>query len=298
MKKNIVIGFILSLAVISVVGCSKETNDVVNTEVIEIEKAVEVENIVSEKVSEVESKYNVEVIDTVVVEENGETKVYVKTEEPVVVSFDNSTEEEEVTGEIVVEEDTSEEQTSWGTANPYIRVIDSSETAKHDNYYFTIVNDNVSEACVNEVISYVNMIPEDLVGSLGYYTMTVTNSYDGTGLNSSISGITRNKSSEIFIRATSSSFKYTVIHEIAHALDYSCGAGGYLSNNEEFQAIYQNEKDSFKSTVRINYDGHGVSTSKEYFADAFQEYIVSPEQLKANTPQTYEFFNTYFPIYD
>lgn len=301
MKRNIVIGFILSLAVISVVGCSNKTEDVVNTEIVEIEKPVEVENIVSEKVSEIESEHGVEVIDTVVVEENGETKVYVKTKEPVVISYDSSTEisDSEQETEEIIEEEVVENNQSWGTyTNPYIRVVDSSETALHDSYYFTVVNDNVSDACVNEVIEYINMIPEDLIGCLSHYTLTVTNSYDGTGLSNGISGITRNKSMEIYIRATPSSFKYTVIHEIAHALDYNCGAGSYLSNNPEFQAIYQSEKDNYKSTVHIVNDGHGVSTSKEYFADAFQEYIINPNELAKNTPQTYEFLMTYFPIYD
>lgn len=90
----------------------------------------------------------------------------------------------------------------------------------------------------------------------------------------------------IMIKDEVGSAKRTVFHEFGHLLDYRQLLLDYSSTNE-FKAIYQEEKENFK-TIYSDYD-YAISTNKEYFATAFAEYMINPDRLKSNTPKTYDY---------
>lgn len=90
----------------------------------------------------------------------------------------------------------------------------------------------------------------------------------------------------IMIKDEVGSAKRTVFHEFGHLLDYRQLLLDYSSTNE-FKAIYQEEKENFK-TIYIDYD-YAISNNKEYFASAFAEYMMNPDRLKSNTPKTYDY---------
>lgn len=82
----------------------------------------------------------------------------------------------------------------------------------------------------------------------------------------------------------------SILHEVGHALDYTCG---FVSDRKEFSAIYDAEKNVFCSTFNVNANGHNASSTIEYFATSYHYYITNPELLKENCPKTYEYIKKY-----
>jgi hypothetical protein len=82
----------------------------------------------------------------------------------------------------------------------------------------------------------------------------------------------------------------TVCHELGHMIDYSYKTHKFISDSPQFKAIYNKEKLGFN--VDYLYD-YVTRDSKEYFAQAFSEYIRNPWTLKSCSPKTYEFMKNY-----
>lgn len=76
----------------------------------------------------------------------------------------------------------------------------------------------------------------------------------------------------------------SVLHEMGHFIDYVCG---YLSETEEYKEIWGSEIEAFKS---FHYTAdENTSTANEYFAESFQVYIESPNELQEKCPQSYDY---------
>ena len=60
--------------------------------------------------------------------------------------------------------------------------------------------------------------------------------------------------------------------------------GGAPSKSQEFQIIYNTEKDNFE-------ESYPKSDAHEYFAEAFSMYVEYPGDLKKNFPKTYEYMD-------
>lgn len=75
-----------------------------------------------------------------------------------------------------------------------------------------------------------------------------------------------------------------VLHEMGHFIDYICG---YLSATEEYRNIWGSEVEAFKS---FHYTAdENTNQANEYFAESFQVYIESPNQLQEKCPQSYDY---------
>lgn len=75
-----------------------------------------------------------------------------------------------------------------------------------------------------------------------------------------------------------------VLHEMGHFIDYVCGC---LSETEEYKVIWGSEVEAFKS---FHYTAdENTSTANEYFAESFQVYIESPNELQEKCPQSYDY---------
>ena len=79
----------------------------------------------------------------------------------------------------------------------------------------------------------------------------------------------------------------TTLHECGHVLDDESNIF-FISGTKEFKKIFEEEQVAFYDVVEDNYSYY-VSDTKEYFAQAFAEYILQPEKLKLYTPKTYMF---------
>ncbi|WP_286356535.1 anthrax toxin lethal factor-related metalloendopeptidase [Ileibacterium valens] len=83
-------------------------------------------------------------------------------------------------------------------------------------------------------------------------------------------------------------FRETIVHELAHLLDYySTGIQDLLSESEEFNQFYEEDPDLFGD--------YGASAREEYFAEASVFYFLYPDLMKQIAPDIYQFFLDRFP---
>ena len=86
----------------------------------------------------------------------------------------------------------------------------------------------------------------------------------------------------------------TFIHEVGHAVDYTVNGNQFVpeSNKSAFTKVYASEKDNWVP-LGEDVDGYAASSVAEYFAESFQQYILYPEYLQQNAPETYDYMNVF-----
>lgn len=80
----------------------------------------------------------------------------------------------------------------------------------------------------------------------------------------------------------------TVIHETWHAVDSILG---FPSKHKSSMKIYKEEKEAFLNAFPSVIDENS-STSMEYFAEAFQRYVMEKQTLRESCPKTYKYIKT------
>lgn len=84
--------------------------------------------------------------------------------------------------------------------------------------------------------------------------------------------------------------KGVTLHEIGHR--YDCAKCGW-SYSEEFEEIYNEEKEAFKTTTAATSFGttveYAVQNPQEFYANAFAMYIMYPQELADKCPKAYAF---------
>lgn len=73
----------------------------------------------------------------------------------------------------------------------------------------------------------------------------------------------------------------TVYHEIGHFVAF---IAGNVDTKSDFNAIYQEEKNTFTGSRRV----YASQNPSEFFAETFREYTLDPVTLKNTCPKTYE----------
>lgn len=151
-------------------------------------------------------------------------------------------------------------------------------------------DDFLSYSCdesLNESLQrYIDKVPDyvlNAIQSIGYQMELVEEAGADFQL-IGVCGVTNTNDKRILIQAKESKFRRSVVHEIFHAYDDYLS---FISESSEFKEIYESEKEKFK--VCDYHSTHYLSNVREYFAEACQEYIYHPDDLKINTPKTYEF---------
>lgn len=152
------------------------------------------------------------------------------------------------------------------------------------------VDDFLSYSCdesLNESLQrYIDKVPDHVLNairSIGYEMELVEEAGADFQL-IGVCGVTNTNDKRILIQAKESKFRKSVVHEIFHAYDDYLS---FISESSEFKEIYESEKEKFK--VCDYHSTHYLSNVREYFAEACQEYIYHPDDLKISTPKTYEF---------
>lgn len=105
--------------------------------------------------------------------------------------------------------------------------------------------------------------------------------------NANILGQTTYAVKLIKIRDLNCDVETTLMHECGHVLDDESHIL-FISWTKEFKDIFAEEKDAFYYVVDDNYEYY-ITNEKEYFAQAFAEFILNPEKLNFYTPKTYKF---------
>lgn len=107
----------------------------------------------------------------------------------------------------------------------------------------------------------------------------------GKSIDESISGIFVWNISKPVIIVESAYLDSTLLHEVGHAIDYVLGDVKFISEDNEFLNIYEEEKEIFFSN-----NEYIKNSSKEYFAESYVLFCNKPYDLKAKAPKTYEYF--------
>ena len=149
----------------------------------------------------------------------------------------------------------------------------------------------VSEDYVDKILSNYYRIPDSIRSKFEGFggVLSVTNENLGAKFfddpNMNIVAVTdykgSNKECSINIGTRDST---AVLHEMGHFIDYYTG---FKSDSEEYNLIWGSEVEAFKSfhpTADAN-----TNTAHEYFAESFQVYIESPNELQEKCTQSYDY---------
>ena len=115
--------------------------------------------------------------------------------------------------------------------------------------------------------------------ALNNYTVNKSNVM---AANNAFSGVCSYNQKKIHINANEYSIYRAMAHEIGHALEYYIDKP---SNTDEFNAIYEKEKDLLFSEDEQYY----TLTTKEYWAESFRLFVLDREKLHDLAPETYQF---------
>lgn len=104
-----------------------------------------------------------------------------------------------------------------------------------------------------------------------------------------IQAVTDSRCKTIFINNNEADIRSSLIHEVGHYVDWKLKI---ISNSTEFNRVYELERKQFRYTTQGNSTWYAVSTSIEYFAEAFQQVILNGSGLACGCPDTYGFVGT------
>lgn len=153
----------------------------------------------------------------------------------------------------------------------------------------SIVNAKIGSTDEETLYNYINCVPENIITLLqnngwGYviYSEDQMKELGETyGYKQKIIGLSVYDSHLIYV---SNMRIDTVIHEIWHAVDSILE---FPSQSDEALSIFSEEKKTFLKTFpNVTYDNSSNPT--EYYAEAFQEYVLDKGSLKEQCPKTYE----------
>jgi hypothetical protein len=183
----------------------------------------------------------------------------------------------ELTEEVTTEEITTTTTTTTTTTEPTtvattrvttVRVVEGLAERKG----------NVSQSLINIANEELNKIPSNVLNkfeSMGWHIYITDeniakNYFDG--VYSSVQGVTIYTERIILIENRESAIRNSVIHEMGHFLD---SVTRYSSYSDEFNEIYNNEVNTFKSRI-VN--SSCVRDTAEFFAETFFYMYKNPSK--------------------
>lgn len=146
-----------------------------------------------------------------------------------------------------------------------------------------------SYAVLQEMLSYVpaNVLNRFYADNWGF-SLTTDNLSDRFygGAYTYVRAVTERQTKTVWMAQNDEAIRLSAIHELGHYVDLTLG---WPHESDDFTAIFRNEKYSF--TV-VNGSTEQASTSPvEYFAEAFQETILHPENVQEHAPRTYAYMS-------
>lgn len=187
------------------------------------------------------------------------------------VSKTETPSEEDV--EVVEEEPlkTTSAESAILTNSLYVDIIKADDDIEWDTI-------KVAEKCLD-------YIPKSVIDSMigNGWKIRLTNSLPTVAdVTVEYAGITISEDKTIYIKGNPVSVQNGLIHEVGHFVD---AINGFLTLDDEFKLLYDEEKRSFKYTNSTD-DGYEISNSTEYFACVFDEICINKENALENVPQT------------
>ena len=96
--------------------------------------------------------------------------------------------------------------------------------------------------------------------------------------------VTDSEHNLIEIEKNIKSIKSSTLHEIGHYIAHKTGRA---DKTDTFSSIYKKERNKFKS--HESGTSYSNQSPQEYFAEAFQEIILYPEEMAQQIPLTYKY---------
>lgn len=167
------------------------------------------------------------------------------------------------------------------------------EDQQYNEHIF--VEGKASEFVLKEIDKGINGVPKlitnlfyDMGGTVYVTDKSLTNMcFDENDKNKfDVAGFFRHSQDSLCIYLPTillSTYYGTIEHEFGHFIDYSFG---WISETILYTTIFQEEKERFKKLESNEY----YQTPKEYFAECYYYYLISPNKLKQYCPRTYNFF--------
>ena len=174
------------------------------------------------------------------------------------------------------------------TAENTLAQIQSKYTydAKANIYYDDAeVLDNAHQVLSNAY----NILPNHIVRMIkSNWTIVVADSqpFDSTN-NVVAAGITYSSKNVIWV--VSDFDEAIFVHEVGHALDTYLGT---LSDRPTFKSLYDCYWEAYREYDKNKINKHSVSSTNEFFASTFADYILHPEYVKEVAPDVYTFFES------
>ena len=81
------------------------------------------------------------------------------------------------------------------------------------------------------------------------------------------------------------------VHELGHCFDFEYGSKSYSTFFKDIYAMY---KDDFVDQSTLAAKGYATSSSMEFFAVAFKDYLLYPEHLNSVAPMAYKFIDSMY----
>lgn len=162
-------------------------------------------------------------------------------------------------------------------------------------------NTNIPEAYIHGIIRSPEKAQIKVVDSMEFLPDKVSDLYESSNCKIIIIDDKKNNMdydgryypifNNIYVKKNALLLDLTVYHEIGHMYDFKYHIFKRLSETDEFMEIFKSERMDFK-TFHSEVDYFRAS-HKEYFAQAFAEYIKHPRRLKRYCPRTYDYINRY-----
>lgn len=164
----------------------------------------------------------------------------------------------------------------------------------HSNYKQSTTNlyvDNnldveVQQDKVDEVLS---LIPRYLFDEINdNWIILISNEcpFEGLLTNGTVKGTTYYLTNIIWMHPDFTS--HELAHEFGHVLSFKFGE---IANSNDFKTIYKNNWDKYINYDQTVVETHCISSSSEYFAHMFAEYIYYPDYLKENNNEVYTYMD-------
>lgn len=163
-------------------------------------------------------------------------------------------------------------------------------TANKDYSKYIITEGNIDNSLVSYLKQELKRIPSKLLdkyfeegGTILLTSKDISKTYYPEYNFGNVIGIHDSIKNVIYISNSEYAIDNSLIHEFGHVLD---SFYDYDSRNSDFSDIYTIEKDTFEV---FSTDDHYKINSREFFAEVFQQCILSPKNCKESAPKSYMF---------
>ena len=155
---------------------------------------------------------------------------------------------------------------------------------------------NISKANYDKAVNIINKIPQKILSSIKSENIKIyLTSGEAEDIYVSLTGTSTDSITGAFVWGGAKTavicetayLDSTLLHELGHATDYILGNKKFISNEDDFISIYEEEKNLlFENNEYIR------NSSYEYFAEAFAMYFNQNHILRTSAPKTYEYIKS------